>query len=125
MSTQSVGTVTSTQGPVPLDPYEYGPVHLFGTQNGVPGALNTQLSPSISPLAGKPATREMLIDLFRLEREYFERRPDSASGSFAARPSGTKDIRKIYAESFQGEARLNSIVREAREIVDRALESAA
>src|ERR1700694_485912 len=31
---------------------------------------------TISPLAGKPAPKEMLIDLARLEREYFERRPD-------------------------------------------------
>src|SRR6516225_7338045 len=32
--------------------------------------------PSVSPLAGKPATKEMLIDVAKLEREYFERRPD-------------------------------------------------
>ena len=31
---------------------------------------------TISPLAGKPARKEMLVDLARLEREYFERRPD-------------------------------------------------
>jgi hypothetical protein len=31
---------------------------------------------SISPLAGKPPPKEMLIDPARLEREYFERRPD-------------------------------------------------
>ena len=31
---------------------------------------------TISPLAGKPAPREMLIDPARLEREYFERKPD-------------------------------------------------
>ncbi len=31
---------------------------------------------AISPLAGKPAPKEMLVDLVRLEREYFERRPD-------------------------------------------------
>jgi len=31
---------------------------------------------AISPLAGKPAPKEMLVDLSRLEREYFERRPD-------------------------------------------------
>ncbi|MBV8902139.1 MAG: alpha-D-glucose phosphate-specific phosphoglucomutase, partial [Acidobacteriia bacterium] len=49
----------------------------------------------------------------------------TASGWFAARPSGTEDIYKIYAESFQDEAHLNSIVSEAQEIVDRALESAA
>src|SRR3974377_654049 len=30
----------------------------------------------ISPLAGKPAPKEMLVDLTQLEREYFERRPD-------------------------------------------------
>ena len=30
----------------------------------------------ISPFAGKPAPKEMLVDLARLEREYFERRPD-------------------------------------------------
>jgi phosphoglucomutase len=31
---------------------------------------------SISPLAGKPATKDMLVDVARLEREYFVRRPD-------------------------------------------------
>jgi phosphoglucomutase len=49
----------------------------------------------------------------------------TASGWFAARPSGTEDIYKIYAESFQGEAHLNSIVSEAQDIVGRALESAS
>jgi hypothetical protein len=33
-------------------------------------------SVTISPLAGKPAPKEMLVDLPRLEREYFQRRPD-------------------------------------------------
>src|SRR4051812_11034344 len=33
---------------------------------------------TVSPLAGKPAPKEMLIDLARLEREYYERRPDFA-----------------------------------------------
>src|SRR5437899_11613040 len=31
---------------------------------------------TISPLAGKPAPKEMLIDVARLEKEYFERHPD-------------------------------------------------
>jgi phosphoglucomutase len=31
---------------------------------------------AISPLAGHPAPKEMFVDLRRLEREYFERRPD-------------------------------------------------
>src|SRR5689334_21613955 len=33
-------------------------------------------TPRISPLAGRPAPKEMLIDVHRLEREYFEYRPD-------------------------------------------------
>jgi phosphoglucomutase len=32
---------------------------------------------SLSPLAGKPAPKELLVDLARLEREYYERRPDA------------------------------------------------
>src|ERR1700746_3173839 len=31
---------------------------------------------TISPLAGKPAPKELLVDVARLEKEYFERRPD-------------------------------------------------
>jgi phosphoglucomutase len=43
------------------------------------------------------------------------------SGWFAARPSGTENIYKIYAESFQSEAHLNAIVGEAQQIVNNAL----
>jgi phosphoglucomutase len=45
------------------------------------------------------------------------------NGWFAARPSGTEAIYKIYAESFKGEAHLRAIVGEAQEIVDTALSS--
>lgn len=48
----------------------------------------------------------------------------AASGWFAARPSGTEDIYKIYAESFRGEDHLRGILREAQGIVDAALASA-
>jgi phosphoglucomutase len=41
-----------------------------------PKAGEPQANASISPLAGKPAPKEMLVDVARLEREYFERRPD-------------------------------------------------
>jgi phosphoglucomutase len=47
----------------------------------------------------------------------------TANGWFAARPSGTENIYKMYAESFLGEAHLEAIVSEAREIVNRALSS--
>ena len=45
----------------------------------------------------------------------------TASGWFAARPSGTENLYKIYAESFQSESHLNTILREAQRIVDGAL----
>ena len=45
----------------------------------------------------------------------------SDSGWFAARPSGTENIYKIYAESFRDRDHLNTIVAEAREIVAQAL----
>jgi phosphoglucomutase len=43
------------------------------------------------------------------------------SGWFAARPSGTEDIYKIYAESFKSEAHLNAIINEAQQMVNKAL----
>ncbi len=45
----------------------------------------------------------------------------AASGWFAARPSGTEDIYKIYAESFHGDDHLRRLVREAQDVVDSAL----
>jgi len=42
---------------------------------------------------------------------------------FAARPSGTEDIYKIYAESFKSQAHLNAIVSEAEAMVNKALGS--
>jgi phosphoglucomutase len=43
------------------------------------------------------------------------------SGWFAARPSGTENIYKIYAESFKSQAHLHEIVSEAQQIVNNAL----
>src|SRR2546428_132513 len=45
----------------------------------------------------------------------------AASGWFAARPSGTENIYKIYAESFKDQSHLNAIVSEAEGIVNNAL----
>jgi phosphoglucomutase len=45
----------------------------------------------------------------------------SKSGWFAARPSGTENIYKIYAESFRDQGHLDAIVGEAQEIVKDAL----
>jgi phosphoglucomutase len=43
------------------------------------------------------------------------------SGWFAARPSGTENLYKIYAESFQSDSHLRTIMKEAQHIVDAAL----
>ena len=43
------------------------------------------------------------------------------NGWFAARPSGTEDICKLHAESFESEAHLDAIVAEAQNIVRNAL----
>jgi phosphoglucomutase len=48
----------------------------------------------------------------------------AASGWFAARPSGTEAIYKIYAESFRSEQHLRAILREAQTIVDTAVADA-
>jgi phosphoglucomutase len=45
----------------------------------------------------------------------------AANGWFAARPSGTENIYKIYAESFKSETHLEEIIAEAQEIVGAAL----
>jgi phosphoglucomutase len=45
------------------------------------------------------------------------------SGWFAARPSGTEDVYKIYAESFRGPEHLAQIQQDAREVVSAALSS--
>lgn len=48
----------------------------------------------------------------------------TANGWFAARPSGTEDIYKVYAESFKGAAHLQAIFGEAQAIVAAAFKAA-
>jgi len=43
------------------------------------------------------------------------------NGWFAARPSGTEDVYKIYAESFNGQAHLTQIQTEAKALVAKAI----
>jgi phosphoglucomutase len=84
-----------------------------------------QLSPNAiteSELAGEPITA-------KLTRAPGNNAPigglkvTTASGWFAARPSGTENIYKIYAESFKDQAHLDAIVIEAQKIVRSALDS--
>ena len=82
-----------------------------------------KLSPAdvkASELAGEPITRK----LTRAPGDGAEiggLKVESASGWFAARPSGTEDVYKIYAESFKDEAHLMTIVEEAKRLVGAAL----
>lgn len=46
------------------------------------------------------------------------------NGWFAARPSGTEEIYKLYAESFRGKVHLREVQEEAQEIVDKAFKAA-
>jgi len=46
------------------------------------------------------------------------------NGWFAARPSGTEDVYKIYAESFKGQDHLSALQQEAKEIIASALAAA-
>ena len=48
----------------------------------------------------------------------------TANGWFAARPSGTENLYKVYAESFRDEQHLEAIVSEAQSIVGHALDGA-
>jgi len=47
------------------------------------------------------------------------------NGWFAARPSGTEDVYKIYAESFRGETHLRQIQEEAQAMITKVLKSAS
>jgi phosphoglucomutase len=47
----------------------------------------------------------------------------TASGWFAARPSGTENIYKVYAESFKDQVHLDALVSEAQRLVSKALET--
>lgn len=89
-------------------------------------AVLKKLSPEsvkASTLAGEPITARLTrapgnnADIGGLK-------VTTENGWFAARPSGTEDVYKIYAESFVDEAHLDAIFAEAREIVSEALTQA-
>jgi phosphoglucomutase len=46
---------------------------------------------------------------------------ETENGWFAARPSGTEDVYKLYAESFRGEGHLDAILSEAQAVIGRAI----
>ena len=89
----------------------------IGPCAAVPGAIKE------SELAGEPITAK-LTHAPGNNAPIGGLKVMAASGWFAARPSGTENIYKIYAESFKDQAHLSAIVSEAQEIVSKALNSA-
>jgi phosphoglucomutase len=84
-----------------------------------------RLSPdavSVPTLAGEPIIRK-LTDAPGNGAPFGGLKVITASGWFAARPSGTEDIYKVYAESFRDQRHLDALVAEAQQIVSNALGS--
>ena len=74
-------------------------------------------------LAGEPI-RDVLTRAPGNDAEIGGLKVVAEGGWFAARPSGTEDVYKVYAESFRGEDHLERIIAEAQEIVRSALAAA-
>lgn len=86
-------------------------------------ALLSKLNPDQikqKDLAGEPIT-SMLTNAPGNGAAIGGLKVNTANGWFAARPSGTENIYKIYAESFNGEAHLKELLAEAQVIVDKAI----
>jgi phosphoglucomutase len=83
----------------------------------------SQLNPKLltqKEMAGDPI-RSMLTNAPGNNAPIGGLKVSTDNGWFAARPSGTEEIYKIYAESFQGEDHLRRILRDAQAIVDKAI----
>ena len=88
-------------------------------------AILSQLSAqaiAANELAGEPIL-ELLTHAPGNQQPIGGLKVTAANGWFAARPSGTEDIYKIYAESFKGPAHLDRIQHEAQAIVTDALQT--
>lgn len=88
-------------------------------QKAALGKLNAEQITSTS-LAGEPIER-VLSKAPGNDQAIGGLKVMTANGWFAARPSGTEDIYKIYAESFKGDDHLKQLVAEAQQLVDTAI----
>jgi phosphoglucomutase len=82
----------------------------------------TPESVTASELAGEPITAK-LINAPGNQAPIGGLKVVTANGWFAARPSGTENLFKLYAETFQSETQLQEIVSQARKIVTSSLEA--
>ena len=88
----------------------------------MPGSLESRTDTGVSPLAGLPLPKDRVLDVARLQREYCECRPDPDRERLVCSPSfGYGENLQIYAESFKSPSHLQIILVEAKEIVNRAL----
>src|SRR5499427_4777727 len=94
-------------------------------------ALTAELGDPAYARIDAPATREQKAALGRLSPDQVsvDELPGglkviTASGWFAARPSGTEDVYKLYAESFRGPGQLARIQEEAQQIIATVLKGA-
>ena len=73
---------------------------------------DTKDAQTISPLAGKPATRSILVDLARIEREYYQRKPDLSDPaqrvSFGTSGHRGSSLRGSFTEEQPAEQPRNS-----------------
>ncbi len=112
------GIVTSTAGLLP-------PNHYLAV--AIDDRFRNRRQWGTTAAVGKTVVSTQLIDRVgaRLGRRLYEVpvgfKISAKSGWYAARPSGTEDLYKIYAESFQGAAHLQRILLEAQATVDAAL----
>lgn len=88
-------------------------------QKSVLGALRPELV-AVTEMAGEPITAK-LTRAPGNNASIGGLKVCTANGWFAARPSGTENIYKIYAESFRNQRHLDAIVKEAQQIVSQAL----
>ncbi|MDT3766876.1 phosphoglucomutase (alpha-D-glucose-1,6-bisphosphate-dependent) [Gleimia hominis] len=75
---------------------------------------------SATELAGEPITAR-LVNAPGNDAPIGGLKVTTESAWFAARPSGTEDVYKIYAESFKGDGHLDEVLAEAKDVVENAL----
>jgi phosphoglucomutase len=92
------------------------------TQKAVLAGLSER-DVTATQLAGEPIVRVMTRTP-HLDAPIGGLKVETKSGWFAARPSGTEEVYKLYAESFRGAEHLERLQGEARELVSRAFASA-
>ena len=105
-------------------PHVYQRIDAAATKAAESQARQTLRHPRSPPpeLAGEPITA-ILTEAPGNHAPIGGLKVTTENGWFAARPSGTEDVYKIYAESFQGEAHLKQIQTEAKDLVTTAIAS--